>query len=125
MGQVLGGRHQVYVICPLVLETEECLAQLLCCHLPAEMSAADLVILAEAAAQGTAGEEYSAASAGGRCSADAGLLPVVEGGSGSRKDVAAAAKACGEAAVGFAHPGAEAAVSVRVKGKDIRCIHVS
>ena len=66
MRQVLGGCHQVYVICPLVLESEERLAQLFCGHLPAEMSAADSVILAETAAQGTAGEEYSAAAAGCR-----------------------------------------------------------
>ena len=50
---------------------------------------------------------------------------MVEGGPCSRKDVAAAAEARGAAAVGFAHPGAEAAVSVCVKGKDIGCIHVS
>ena len=44
---------------------------------------------------------------------------------GSRKDAAAAAVACGAAAVGFAHSGAEDTVSVCVKGKDVRCIHVS
>ena len=57
MGQVLGGCHQVYVICPLVLETEENLAQFLSGHLPAEVPAADFMILAEAAAQGTAGKK--------------------------------------------------------------------
>ena len=39
---------------PLVLETEENLAQFLSGHLPAEVPAADFMILAEAAAQGTA-----------------------------------------------------------------------
>lgn len=50
---------------------------------------------------------------------------MVKGGPGSRKDAAAAAVACGAAAVGFAHSGAEDTVSVCVKGKDVRCIHVS
>ena len=63
MGQVLGGCHQVYVICPLVLETEENLAQFLSGHLPAEVPAADFMILAEAAAQGTAGKKDGAAAA--------------------------------------------------------------
>ena len=73
MGQVLGGCHQVYVICPLVLEAEENLAQFLSGHLPAEVPAADFMILAEAAAQGTAGKKDGAAAAGirmgaaGRC----------------------------------------------------------
>lgn len=64
MGQVLGGCHQVYVISPLVLETEENLAQFLSGHLPAEVPAADFMILAEAAAQGTAGKKDGAAAAG-------------------------------------------------------------
>ena len=144
MGQVLGGCHQIYVIRPLVLEPEEYLGQFLRGQLTAEMSAADSVVLAETASQGTPGEEYGAAASGGRdtaaryrgtsvrcrdtagipTAADTGLFPVVEGGPCSCKAMAAAAEPGGAAAVDSAHTGAEAAVCVCVKGKDIGCIHV-
>ena len=107
MGQVLGGCHQVYVICPLVLEAEENLAQFLIGHLPAEVPAADFMILAEAAAQGTSAEKYGAASPG---AADAGFFPVVQCGPGSHYTGRSLAETSLNAAVNAAHAGAELAM---------------
>lgn len=104
--QEVGGRHQIDIVGALVLQAE---------HHPAEAGGrdsfsqiflADVVVLAEAAPQGTAGEENGPAASR---PADAGLLPVVEGGPGCCGRVQLAAVAGGHGAVGAAVPGAEMA----------------
>ena len=68
------------------------------------MAAADLVILAETAAEGTSGKKYSTAAAGA-ISADAGFFPVVESSPGSSQDRGAAAVTGTAGAVDPAHAG--------------------
>ena len=72
----MGGRHQIDVVGTLILQAE---------HHPEEAGGrdgfsqvflADVVVLAEAAPQGTAGEKNGPAASR---PADAGLLPVVQG----------------------------------------------
>ena len=65
------------------------------------------MILAEAAAQSTSAEKYSAASPG---AADAGFFPVVQCGSGSYRAGGSLAETSLDAAVNAAHAGAELAM---------------
>ena len=65
------------------------------------------MILAEAAAQSTSAEKYSAASSG---AADAGFVPVVQCGSGSYRTGRSLAETALDAAVNAAHTGTELAM---------------
>ena len=86
----LGGCNQINVVGPLVNERTVDFPQVLRGNLPALALPADFTVLAELALEGAAGEKYCTAAPG---TAEARLLPQVEGGSGCLRPQGAAAVA--------------------------------
>ena len=76
--QKLGGGDQVDIVGALILKTEKKIGKLADGNLFSEAFLADLIILAETAAQRTAGEKDGAAAIG---AADTWLFPHMKGGS--------------------------------------------
>ena len=76
----MSGSYQINVMSPLLLKAEKNLSQFFRRKLLSRTFLTDLIVLAETASQITAGKEYCAASTG---TADTGLLPVMESGSGT------------------------------------------
>ena len=94
MGQVVVGGYQVDIGSTLLLQLQENFAQPVCCDGLAVCPAADLVVLAKAAAQTAAGEKHrSAARRLWSSPADAGLFPVMQCGAAYQKLAFAAASA--------------------------------
>ena len=75
----MGGSHQIDVVCSLFLKLKENVNQPFGRYFTAAFGQCNIVILAEAALQVATAEKNSA---GTGASADAGLLPKVEGSSG-------------------------------------------
>ena len=78
----MAGRHQIDVVYSPVPQPQQQLPQLGYGQLPSPAAAADLMVLAEHAAQGASAKEYRAAAPN---AADAGLLPVVGRGTADQK----------------------------------------
>ena len=106
-GEKMGGSYQADVIGPLILQPQKGIGQLPGGKCFSVQLAADPVVLAEAAAQRTAAEKYRAASPG---TADAGLLPEMQGSPGSNGTGRCLAKALLYRAVNPAHAWTELAV---------------
>ena len=93
-------------MCALLLKLQKNIRQAPGGYLPPEISGADAVILAVAALQGAAGKKYRAAAGRGvGVPAQAGLLPMVQGGAGGQQGIPRAAIAgAARRAVGPAAP---------------------
>jgi len=108
-GEKLGSSHQVNIVSSLLLKLQKDFGQSGNADFFSITFTADPVILAEAAAERTAGEKYSSASVN---SAETGFLPLVESSSGSLGNCAAATEARSFIAVDTAASGAETAVFI-------------
>ncbi len=110
--EILGGSDETDVVRALVLQPQEDIRQFPYRQCFAESFMADFIILAVAAAQGTAGEENRAAAAG---SADTWLFPGVKHRQGGHGLAAAPAAACSLGSVNAAFLGAEFAMPEHVR----------
>ena len=120
-GQIVGRRDQIQIFGAAVLQLHKNIGQPLGGDRLAHLTLTDGVVLAVAAPQGAAAEKYRAAPGGGiGVAAQAGLLPVVQGGAGHPQGIIGPAEAplpCG--AVGPAGPGAKGTVVRQLHGKNL------
>ena len=107
-GEILGGGDEIDIVSAFILKAKKDIAKLPDRELLSQSLLTDGVILAEAAAKGTSGEKYCAASVD---SADPRLLPLVKGRPGCHDGITAATEALRSsgAAVGHTAPGTERA----------------
>lgn len=106
--KIVGGGYQIDVVGALILQLQENVGKLVYREFFSVKFLTDLVILAETAAQSTAGKEQSAASAE---AADTRFFPMVQGSSGSQYMRCGTAEPGGFGAVRTAHAGAKLTVS--------------
>ena len=101
------GGYQADVVCALLLQAQEGIRQFSCGERFSVQVAADLIVLAEAAAQRASAEKYGAASV---FAADAGFFPEVQGSAGRNCAVRGLAETALYRPVNATHARAETAV---------------